>query len=56
LLGAFRSARVGQAAARPLSDAGLRRRLAGAAATIRQRDGVRHAADLIEETALASDS
>jgi UDP:flavonoid glycosyltransferase YjiC (YdhE family) len=34
-----------------LNDSGLRRRLVEAAATIRQRDGVRKAANLIEQAA-----
>jgi len=36
-----------------LGDAGLRGRLAGAAATIQRRDGVRKAADIIEHIAAA---
>jgi uncharacterized protein (TIGR00661 family) len=36
---------------RLLTDARLHSRLAAAAATIRQRDGVRQAADLVEQTA-----
>jgi len=47
----FTDAEMHAALGRLLSDAGLRGRLAGAAATIQRRDGVRHAANLIEHAA-----
>jgi MGT family glycosyltransferase len=47
----FTDAQMYDALARLLGDAGLRGRLAGAAAAIQRRDGVRKAADLIEQAA-----
>jgi UDP:flavonoid glycosyltransferase YjiC (YdhE family) len=47
----FTDAQLHGALARLLGDAALRARLAGAAAAIQQRDGVRKAADLIEQAA-----
>jgi MGT family glycosyltransferase len=47
----FTDAQMHQALARLLSDTGLRGRLTAAAAVIQQRDGVRRAADLIEQAA-----
>jgi UDP:flavonoid glycosyltransferase YjiC (YdhE family) len=45
----FTDAEMHGAVGRLLGDAALRARLAGAAATIQRRDGVRRAADLIEQ-------
>jgi MGT family glycosyltransferase len=47
----FTDAQMYDALARLLGDAGLRGRLAGAAAAIQRRDGVRKAAGLIEQAA-----
>jgi UDP:flavonoid glycosyltransferase YjiC (YdhE family) len=47
----FADADLEQALGRLLGDVALHGRLAGAAAEIQQRDGVRHAADVIERTA-----
>jgi MGT family glycosyltransferase len=47
----FTDAELHDALHRLLTDSGLRRRLTAAAATIQQRDGVRKAADLVEQTA-----
>ena len=47
----FTDAELRDALNRLLTHSGLRSRLAAAAATIQQRDGVRKAADLVEQTA-----
>jgi UDP:flavonoid glycosyltransferase YjiC (YdhE family) len=48
----FTDAQMHDALSRLLNDSGLHKRLAKAAATIQQRDGVRKAADLIEQAAM----
>ena len=49
----FTDAEMHDALGRLLRDSGLHQRLAGAAATIQQRDGIRKAANLIEQAAVS---